>query len=78
MRGSNAKVEVEVGVEAEARNDNDVSNVPDLEVYDLHILRQRGANAASFCEHQDIHDTGDASTTEVATAVSLLLGGWRF
>jgi hypothetical protein len=48
-----------------------------LRVYDLHFLRQRGTNAASFSPHQDLHDTGDASTTRVAAAVSILVGGWE-
>ena len=47
-----------------------------LSVYDLHFLRQRGTNAASFSPHQDLHDTGNAATTRVAAAVSVLIGGW--
>jgi len=49
---------------------------PEARLYDLHFLRQVGANAASFSRHQDIHDTGDAATTHIRSGVSILLGGW--
>ena len=48
-----------------------------LELYDLHFLRQVGANAASFSPHQDIHDTGVAETSSVHSAMAILVGGWR-
>lgn len=35
-------------------------------------------NAASFNRHQDIQDTGDASSSRIAAGCSLLLGGWRY
>lgn len=48
----------------------------DFELYDLHFLRQKGANAASFCWHVDIQDTGDVATSRVSGALSVLLGGF--
>eukprot|EP00658_Telonema_sp_P-2_P004905 TRINITY_DN11836_c0_g1_i13.p1 TRINITY_DN11836_c0_g1~~TRINITY_DN11836_c0_g1_i13.p1 ORF type:complete len:752 (-),score=128.52 TRINITY_DN11836_c0_g1_i13:952-3207(-) len=47
-----------------------------LELMDLHFLRQFGANSASFSAHQDIQDTGEAATTQIAVGLSVLLGGW--
>eukprot|EP00750_Incisomonas_marina_P026377 INCI590.1.p1 GENE.INCI590.1~~INCI590.1.p1 ORF type:complete len:1362 (-),score=209.65 INCI590.1:591-4676(-) len=47
-----------------------------LKLFDLHFLRQIGANAASFDWHTDIHDTGNVATTRIAGAVSVLLGGF--
>jgi hypothetical protein len=35
-------------------------------VYDLHLLRQLNENAACFSSHLDIHDTGDAATSQIA------------
>ena len=48
-----------------------------LALYDLHFLRQIGANAASLSKHLDIHDTGDAATSRISAAVVVLVGGWR-
>ena len=50
---------------------------PELKLYDMHFLRQIGPNAASFCKHQDIHDTGIAETSVVKAGMAILLGGWR-
>ena len=49
-----------------------------MQVYDLHFLRQRNGNAASFALHQDVHDTGDAASTSIAGGCSMLLGRWHY
>jgi hypothetical protein len=49
----------------------------DLRMYDFHFLRQIGPNAASFCKHQDIHDTGNSITSAIKAGMAVLLGGWH-